>query len=136
MPRAARLRAARDFEACRAPSFRASARWLNLSARIGEKSGDGGAAPVRIGVTVGKRKARKSVQRNMVKRMVREAARVLLPRLERAAAGRRVDVVVRMKAEFPSAELMPLVAFRRGLRAEADRLLLQLAEQLGLLAQG
>ncbi len=67
----------------------------------------------------------------MVKRVVREAARLLLPRLNRAAAGRRVDVVVRMRTMFPGAEQMSLTAFRHALRAEIDRLMLRLIEQLG-----
>lgn len=126
-PRALRLRAARDFEACRTPQFRASLRWLSLAARIGELDGD--VARVRVGITVGKRMARKSVQRNLVKRVLREAARHALPLLQ-ASPARRVDVVLRLKAAFPDADRMALQDFRRALRAEADLLLRRLAAHL------
>jgi ribonuclease P protein component len=122
-----RLRAARDFESCRTPQFRASLRWLSLAARSGDLDSDG--ARVRVGITVGKRMARKSVQRNLVKRVLRDAARHALPALQTSAA-RRVDVVLRLKAAFPDADRMTLTEFRRALRAEADVLLQRLAAHL------
>ncbi len=130
LPRAARLRAARDFEACRAPQFRASSRWLSLAARSSDFDGDSAAARVRIGVTAGKRMARKAVQRNLVKRILREAARHAAPQLAERAGARRVDVVLRLKAAFPSPREMSLAMFRRALRADADALLERLAGRL------
>jgi ribonuclease P protein component len=130
LPRAARLRAARDFEACRTPQFRASSRWVGLAARSAEPDGDPAAAQVRIGVTAGKRMARKAVQRNLVKRILREAARHALPQLAGCAGARRVDVVLRLKDAFPTARELPLAAFRRALRADADAVLARLAQQL------
>jgi ribonuclease P protein component len=129
-PRSARLRTTRDFQACRAPQFRASLRWVGLSARVAGDDGKLDAARVRIGLTVGKRVARKSVQRNLVKRVLREAARHALPQITQATALRRVDIVLHMKAAFPSAEQMPLAAFRRALRAETDLLMLRLIRHL------
>ena len=84
--------------------------------------------------------ARQSVQRNLVKRTLREAARTNLPRLQAACHGaahpdghdapRSVDVVLRLKAVFPGADELPLAAFRRGLRAEAELLLQRLVARL------
>jgi hypothetical protein len=95
---------------------------------------------VRFGLIVSKRMARNSAQRNLVKRTLREAARLNLPRLEAARQGRpqpdglcaerNVDVLLRFKAVFPAAAALPLAAFRRGLRAEAEELLQRLAARL------
>lgn len=128
-PATRRLRKAHDFDslARTRPAFRATCSWLALVTRI-EPAGH--ETRVRIGVTVGKRFARKSVQRSMVKRVLRESARHALPLLE--AVGRRyqVDAVLRLRADFPSAEAMSLVAFRRALRADADELLGRLLQHL------
>jgi RNase P protein component len=86
-------------------------------------------------VTVGKHMARKAAQRNLVKRILREAARLTLPRLAEAAAARRVDLVLRMRSAFPSATEMPLAAFRRALRSDADLVLRRLIAQLAQPAQ-
>lgn len=74
--------------------------------------------------------ARKAVHRNLVKRILREAARHGRPQLIESARGRRVDVVLRLKAAFPTAAEMTLAAFKRTLRADADALLLRLAQHL------
>jgi ribonuclease P protein component len=139
-PNTARLRTPREFDACRSPQFRASLRWLALAACI-RPAEDAPPAAVRFGLIVSKRMARKSVQRNLVKRTLREAARTNLSRLEAACHGaahpegrdalRCVDVVLRLKAVFPGADELPLAAFRRGLRAEAEQLLQRLATRLG-----
>jgi RNase P protein component len=120
------LRTARDFDACRAPQYRSSLRWLALSARICA----GEPAAVRFGLVVSKRMARKSVQRNLVKRILREAARHALPRLTDASAGRHIDVLLRFKAVFPGVAAMPLPTFRHSLRAEAEQLLQRLDDHL------
>ncbi len=88
---------------------------------------------VRVGVTAGKRQARRAVERSLVKRVLREAARHALATLDAAAGERRVDLVLRLKAPVPSADLMSRARFKRELRAEADALLAQLA---GALRQG
>lgn len=88
---------------------------------------------VRVGVTAGKRQARRAVERSRVKRVLREAARHALAALDAAAAGRQVDLVLRLKAPVPAAELMNRARFKLELRAEADALLAQLA---GFLRQG
>ena len=74
--------------------------------------------------------ARKSVRRNLVKRILREAARHARPQLSDAAGARHIDVVLRLKAAFPSVAEMPLAAVRRALRAEADALLQRLTAHL------
>jgi len=103
---------------------------VSLAARIAFDAGDHATATVRVGVTVGRRMARKAVQRNLVKRILREAARLTLPQLTQAAAARRVDVVLRMRSAFPSAPEMPLAAFRHALRSDADLVLQRLITQL------
>lgn len=88
-------------------------------------------AHVRFGVTVGRRHARRSVQRSLVKRILREAMRHSASRFERAAVdsglgigtGRGIDVVLRLKSRFPEPGEMSLVQFKRALRSEADTLL-------------
>jgi len=87
-------------------------------------------------VTVGKRNARHAVQRNLVKRVLREAMRLAAPGLEGAAVGSAVDIVMRLKAPFPAPAVMTLRLFKQALRAEADVLLglvrVRLAEGAGL----
>jgi RNase P protein component len=85
---------------------------------------------VRFGVTVGKRNARRAVDRARVKRVLREAARLASAALDRAAGARRVAVVLRLRAPLPAAERGSLPALKRQLRAEADALLEQLARHL------
>jgi RNase P protein component len=99
---------------------------LSLTARI--ERNDGG-PDVRIGFTVARRFARASVHRSLVKRVLREAARHAWQPL--AAVGRgRLDVMLRLRADFPTAQQCSLPAFRRQLRAEADQLLDALVRQL------
>jgi RNase P protein component len=70
------------------------------------------------------------VERNLVKRILREAARLTLPQLTQAAAARRVDLVLRLRSALPSAREMSLAAFRRALRNDADSVLQRLIAQL------
>jgi RNase P protein component len=93
-------------------------------------AGSASSVRVRFGITVGKRNARRAVQRALVKRIAREAMRHAAPALERAAGGRAVDLVMRLKAPFPQPEAMPLTPFKRALRAEADQLLAMMASKL------
>lgn len=93
-------------------------------------AGSASSVRVRFGITVGKRNARRAVQRALVKRIAREAMRHAAPALERAAGGRAVDLVMRLKAPFPQPEAMPLAPFKRALRAEADQLLALMASKL------
>jgi len=86
----------------------------------------GADARVRVGVTAGKRHARRAVERVQVKRVLREAARHALAALDAAAGARRVDVVLRLRAARPAAAEMTRAQWRRALRAEADALLAQL----------
>ena len=80
-----------------------------------------------FGVTVGKRNARRAVDRTLVKRIVREACRHQAPAYETCAvkASARVDVVLRLKAPLAGAGDAPLAMrqWRRQVRAEADDLL-------------
>ena len=89
---------------------------------------------VRFGITVGKRNARRAVDRAVVKRILRDASRHAASALEAICAGRglRLDVAFRLKAlRDRSAEGQPaLVAWRRALRDEADFLLDRLGRHL------
>ena len=86
-----------------------------------------GVSRVRFGVTVGKRNARRSVDRTLVKRIVREACRHQAAGFETCAgkASVRVDIVLRLKAPLVGADGAPLAMrrWRRQVRAEADDLL-------------
>lgn len=137
--RAQRLRRPQEFaavlDARRSLSFRAAGEWLSMSAAWTLKTEP---RRVRLGVTVGKRMARRSIDRALVKRLVREAFRHAAPALDRVAlrAGAAVDVAVRLKAALgePGAARRPaLAALRRSLRADADGLLSALTARLATL---
>lgn len=153
--RTQRLLSPAQFEHLRSaghPKLRASRRWLSVAVLVespaardrrstslqGPATQTAGSPPagsassvrVRFGITAGKRNARRAVQRALVKRIAREAMRHAAPALERAAGGRAVDLVMRLKAPFPQPEAMPLAPFKRALRAEADQLLAMMASKL------
>ncbi|MGE5161805.1 MAG: ribonuclease P protein component [Betaproteobacteria bacterium] len=136
--RGRRLRRPSDFAAVlaapRSHGLRAARHWLSMTAAWFPAE----QATVRFGATVGKRNARRAVDRNLVKRVLREAARRAAPRLEAACAqrGLRLDVSFRLKSsrdrrgEEPRAAL---TAWRRALRDEADALLDRLGRHLAQL---
>jgi hypothetical protein len=80
---------------------------------------------------VGKRNARRAVDRALVKRILREASRHAADDLERrcAARGVKIDVAFRLKAPLDDAATST-TQWRRTLRMEADSLLEVLARQL------
>lgn len=96
----------------------------------GSASGAGEAAQVRIGTTVARRFLKRAVARNVVKRIVREAARHAHPGLMQAAGPRSVHLVLQLKKTFPAIEAMGLGALKALLRAEAEALLRELRERL------
>jgi hypothetical protein len=89
---------------------------------------------VRFGVTVGKRNAKRAVDRGLVKRILREAGRAAAPELERLCAQRqlRLDVAFRLKAarDRPEGTAVPLQVWRHALREEADALIARLGRHL------
>lgn len=109
--------------------FRAARRWLAISTRwrVADSAG------VRFGLTVGKRNARRAVDRSTVKRILREACRHARADLEAVSGGRAVDVVLRLKSPLPQRDALPLAKLKRALRAEADALLAALANRLAQL---
>jgi ribonuclease P protein component len=116
-------------------AWRAARRWIAMSVRVEPDSSPSTqcATPgqrLRFGLTVPKRQAKRAVARNMVKRVLREAARDAAPRLDAAAAGTRADVLLRLKAPLPAAATMTWSALKIELRREADALMGQLAERL------
>lgn len=88
------------------------------------------ARAVRFGFTVGRRQARRAVQRVMVKRVLRESARHAAESLRQVARGRQIDVVLRLRSPLPDPSQMGLPQLKRSLRAEADSLIEQLARHL------
>jgi ribonuclease P protein component len=83
---------------------------------------------VRFGLTVGKRLARRAVDRVLIKRILREAARHCAPRLEEIAPA-DLDVVLRLKAPLPARETTPRAQLKRALRADADAVLRRLCDR-------
>ena len=101
-----------------------NAAWVTAASRSlsGTKSG-----AVRFGVTVGKRNARRSVDRTLVKRIVREACRRRAAAFEDCAAqaSARIDIALRLKASLVNEHGAPVAmrVWRRQIRADADSLL-------------
>lgn len=115
----------------RSQGLRAARHWLSMTAAWFPSE----QAAVRFGTTVGKRNARRAVDRNLVKRILREAARRAAPQLESTCAqrGLRLDVSFRLKSSRDRAAEGPrasLTAWRRALREEADALLDRLGRHL------
>lgn len=75
---------------------------------------------------MGKRNARRAVDRATVKRILREACRHARGELEAVSAGRVVDVVLRLKSPLPQRDALPRAELKRALRTEADALLADL----------
>lgn len=127
-----RLKTPAEFSALlRAPrerSIRAERQMLSLNVAWVPPGLTGNAAGcVRFGITVGKRNARRSVDRTLVKRIVREACRHYAQAFEDCAAhaAARIDIVLRLRAPLVNADGAPLAmrAWRRQVRADADGLL-------------
>jgi ribonuclease P protein component len=74
----------------------------------------------RLGLIVGKRMEKKAVRRNAIKRVLREAFRLARPTL------RADDLVVKLNAPFARDSL---VALKREVRSQADRLLAAAAQR-------
>jgi ribonuclease P protein component len=128
---ARRLKSPREFAAVlaagRAHSFRAARACLAMTAAWARSE----APAVRFGFTVGKRNARRAVDRALVKRILREASRHAADDLERRCAvlGVKLDVAFRLKTPL-AAEAASPTQWRRALRTEADSLLEGLARYI------
>ena len=129
LPTARRLRSPAQFVAVTSDpqALRAGRRWLSIAGRV---QADGGDVPVRFGFTASRRHARRAVDRNTAKRVLREAARRHIDELDSAAASRSVDIVLRLKTAVPDRTALARSAWKEALRAEADALLRQLARRL------
>lgn len=103
--------------------------WLALGARLvrrEEAPGKGGepCLRLRLGLTVPRRYAKRAVDRNLVKRVVREATRAARPVIEaKAQRFSQVDVVIRLKAPLPPVADCSRRQLKLQLRQEADALL-------------
>lgn len=138
---ARRLKASADFAATlaapREQSLKASRQMLSLSATLTDVAAAGSTAGhVRFGVTVGKRNARRSVDRALIKRIVREACRHQASAFEAHAAqgAVRIDVVVRLKSPLTdgNGQALAMTQWRRQVRAEADALLERVLAELAV----
>ena len=92
-------------------TVRLSSRWLTLTALLKPESETG--ERLRFGFTVGKANAHRGVDRVLVKRILRESARLSKPAL--AQSNVCADVVLRLKCRLPKQEL----------RQDCDELLLR-----------
>lgn len=110
-------------------ALRAARRWLAVAGRVQPLAADRVVA-VRFGFTAAKRHARRACDRNTVKRVLREAARLRIEELDVAARAQSVDIVLRLKAAVPARESITRAAWKSMLRTEADALLDDLARQL------
>ena len=150
--RAVRLHTPGEFAAATGEraSWRAARRWLGASALVADtvrcaqtsekqdavndsasrEHRQPARAGVRFGFTVGRRQARKAVQRAMVKRVLREAARKAGADLNELARDRSIDVVLRLRTALPERSELGLASLKAALRSEADSLLAQLARHL------
>jgi ribonuclease P protein component len=151
--KAQRLLRAPEFACLAGPqaNWRAARRWLALSVRIQmPESGSTerlllaiaarAASPdphpprplhaVRFGLTTSKRQAKRAVARNLVKRVLREAARHAAMPLEAVAQDAQVDVLFRLKSPLPAPSAAGWSQVKASLRQEADSLLQQLAAEL------
>lgn len=129
LPAARRLRSPAQFAAVTSDpqALRAGRRWLSIASRVQAECGE---VPVRFGFTASRRHARRAVDRNTAKRVLREAARQHIEELDAAAASRSVDIVLRLKAAVPGRAALARRDWKQALRAEADALLEQLAQRL------
>ena len=130
-----RLKTPAEFSALlRAPrerAIRAERQMLSINATwVAAASGsldNTKAGPVRFGVTVGKRNARRSVDRALVKRIVREACRQRAAAFEDCAAQAsvRIDMALRLKAPLLNEHgaQVAMRVWRREIRADANSLL-------------
>ncbi|MGM0552353.1 MAG: ribonuclease P protein component [Pseudomonadota bacterium] len=104
-PRDARLLTGRDYQRVFAEAVRVRGRNLTLLYRVHEVNGS-----ARLGLAIGKRQVRRAVDRNRIKRIVREAFR------QRRSGLPVVDLVVLARVGAVNCD-------NRLLRSEIDRLL-------------
>lgn len=115
--------------------LRGSRHWLALSCKLGQQElpavvADSSASPalrlaaLRLGLTVPKRLARRAVDRNLIKRVVREAMHAVVASIEADMAKTldALDVVIRLKTALPPVERLPRAQLRRQLHLEAHEL--------------
>jgi ribonuclease P protein component len=114
LPRTRRLRRPAEFAAVlaaeRAGAWRHTGRWLAMTAAALPPA-VGAPSTARLGLTVGKRLARRAVDRNLVKRVIREAFRHAEPPA--------LAISVRLRRPLPS---LPRGELARALRVDADAL--------------
>lgn len=113
--------------------IRLSRQWFELKAVLSN-----GSPSSNVGLTVGKQFAKRAVDRNLIKRILREASRkarvtqVVFP----PEFFTQRKIVLRLKRKIPVfAEEGSYRSFKKELREDADRLLCQLEERIKVLDQ-
>ncbi len=137
-PRSLRLVQTADFgrlvRAQRGPGFCLRGHWLVVYALRHPEPGQ-----LRVGVTVSKRLARRSVDRVLVKRILRESARLKAPRIRTAMAdsGVGLDACLRLRAPLSDIRGESGVrTLKARLREDADRLMGLLEKRVRTLGAG
>lgn len=137
LPAARRLRLPREFAAviaaAPAVSWTERGRWFAVKAAWrprGALDATSSAEPLRLGITIAKRWAKRAVDRNRLKRIVRESFRHTAPTLATAAhaAGHAVDVSVRLVVAVPTT--LGATESSRTARIDVDQLLQRLLLEL------
>ncbi|HOX88580.1 MAG TPA: ribonuclease P protein component [Burkholderiaceae bacterium] len=137
-PARRRLRRPDEFAAvlaARGPaSLRLARRWFAVSVLALPRGASAAELdPVRFGFTVGKRNARRAVDRNLVKRVLRESARHAFGQFATLAHERGLGLAVSLRLKAPLVPKGAAVArgeLSRALRADCDALLTDLARHL------
>lgn len=115
--------------------MRASGQWIDVKVLL---SSNGNAA-AKIGLTVGKHLCKRSVDRNLIKRVFREASRhssLCYPLIDDDLHIDR-KLILRLKRKVPDFDdRNRLSVFKKELREEANRLLNQLEDKIRVLDQG
>ena len=137
-PQKAKIKKSQDFltvlKARGKGVVRLSGQWFELKAVLTQ-----GKVSSRFGLTVGKHFSKRSVDRNLVKRILREAIRhsVLTHPAESPSALQSRTFVLRLKKKVPvPAEGACLNSLKKELSEDANRLLSQLEARIQVLDQG
>ena len=137
-PQKAKIKKSQDFlnvlKARGKGVVRLSGQWFELKAVLTQ-----GKVSSRFGLTVGKHFSKRSVDRNLVKRILREAIRhsVLTHPAESPSALQSRTFVLRLKKKVPvPAEGARLNSLKKELSEDANRLLSQLEARIQVLDQG
>lgn len=109
-----------------AGALRFSNKWFEAKILVKDKP------ELRFGFTVGKINARRSVDRVLIKRVLREVSRTRAPEIESVILENKgIDIAIRLKKKIPKIGIeVPLGDFKKSLGEDADFLLTLLCKKL------